>query len=377
MGSDGIFMIRDGQLAVLRDSPYETEEILQRALADFPDVLAGGTTSAEEDRPLLLIGRERGVPTAAEGSSVFSLDHLFVDPDGVPVIVEVKRSTDTRIRREVVGQMLDYAANGVKYWPVAELRRDFEATFPSAFDADARVVEVSDSSDVEDFWERVEQNLRSGHIRMVFVADRLPGELVRIIEFLNEQMSPAEVLGVEVRQFVDGDTQVLVPRLVGATTAARASKERSSGTAWTEQTFMGAAEDRCDDHEQRVAQRLLDHAASFGTKRSWGRGATPGVTTWYTTAGSPRPVVNINLGDGSKPGTAQAYLYLPELHEALSPIDFAAFLAGVREIRSFDEEIDSGRRKYPAVSLADLGDDDVRALLAAIESLAPATAEMR
>ena len=29
-----------------------------------------------------------------------------------PTLVEVKRSSDTRIRREVVGQMLDYAANG-------------------------------------------------------------------------------------------------------------------------------------------------------------------------------------------------------------------------------------------------------------------------
>jgi hypothetical protein len=33
------------------------------------------------------------------------------DQNAVPTLVEVKRSSDTRIRREVVGQMLDYAAN--------------------------------------------------------------------------------------------------------------------------------------------------------------------------------------------------------------------------------------------------------------------------
>jgi hypothetical protein len=38
-----------------------------------------------------------------------------LDQDAIPAIVEVKRSTDTRIRREVVGQMLDYAANSVVY----------------------------------------------------------------------------------------------------------------------------------------------------------------------------------------------------------------------------------------------------------------------
>ena len=37
---------------------------------------------------------------------------------------------------------------------------------------------------------------------MIFVADALPYGLVRVIEFLNEQMSPAEVLGVELCQFV-------------------------------------------------------------------------------------------------------------------------------------------------------------------------------
>ena len=39
---------------------------------------------------------------------------------------EVKRSTDTRIRREVVGQMLDYAADAVTYWPVTRIRSMFE-----------------------------------------------------------------------------------------------------------------------------------------------------------------------------------------------------------------------------------------------------------
>ena len=40
-------------------------------------------------------------------------------------MVEVKRSTDTRLRRELVGQMLDYAANAVVYWPLEEIRSRF------------------------------------------------------------------------------------------------------------------------------------------------------------------------------------------------------------------------------------------------------------
>ena len=51
---------------------------------------------------------------------------------GIPTLVEVKRSTDTRLRREVVGQMLDYAANAVVYWPVERLEAEFETTARAA-----------------------------------------------------------------------------------------------------------------------------------------------------------------------------------------------------------------------------------------------------
>ena len=128
MGADGIFLIRDGRLALLEQRPYDSEAILQEALASFPEVLAGSsTTDSGTSSRLLLIRREMGVPAAEGAGATWSLDHLFVSSDGVPVLVEVKRSSDTRLRREVVGQMLDYAANAVRYWPPSELRATFEA----------------------------------------------------------------------------------------------------------------------------------------------------------------------------------------------------------------------------------------------------------
>lgn len=125
MSDPGIFMIADGKTLVLKRQLYESEDLLQALLASSPEVLAGSTTS-DGSRDLLLVAREMGVPSSDSGPNTWSLDHLFVDSEAVPVIVEVKRSTDTRIRREVVGQMLDYAANGVVYWPVAGLRESFE-----------------------------------------------------------------------------------------------------------------------------------------------------------------------------------------------------------------------------------------------------------
>jgi hypothetical protein len=164
-------------------------------------MIAGPTTSGGESGRLLLVRREMGVPGTSGGAGVWSLDHLFLDTDGVPVVVEVKRSSDTRMRRDVVGQMLDYAANGVKHWPIASLRAAVEEKAASSGATGEELASaLRPGIDPEESWKTVESNLNAGRIRMLFVADQLPPELVRVIEFLNEQMSPAEVLGVELQQ---------------------------------------------------------------------------------------------------------------------------------------------------------------------------------
>src|SRR4051812_36734574 len=98
MENDGIFLIKGGDLIVLRQTPYQSEDLLQKALADFPAVLAGGTTATGGTNDLLLVRREMGIPKSEATGSSFSVDHLFLDSQGVPVVVEVKRATDTRIR---------------------------------------------------------------------------------------------------------------------------------------------------------------------------------------------------------------------------------------------------------------------------------------
>jgi hypothetical protein len=164
---------------------------------------------------------------------------LFLDQDGIHTLVEVKRASDTRGRREVVAQMLDYAANGVAYWPVETVRASFE----QRAEADGQAMEqllldlLGPDADVEAFWSKVKVNLQAGRIRMVFVSDEIAPELRRIIEFLNVQMDPAEVLAVEVKQYVGADFRGLVPRLVGQTAEAVQKKGAGRSVAVTAETW--------------------------------------------------------------------------------------------------------------------------------------------
>jgi hypothetical protein len=108
----GIYLIdKSGNLVELQNRPYDSEAHLQELLARYPNLLASDQMNRAEPRRWLLIAREMGLPSEEDGSNRWSVDHLFLDQDGIPTIVEVKRSSDSRIRREVIGQMLDYAAN--------------------------------------------------------------------------------------------------------------------------------------------------------------------------------------------------------------------------------------------------------------------------
>lgn len=221
MDSSTIYLVgADGALLPMTQHAYDSESLLQRLVATHPALLGVGVGSGR----WLLVQREMPVPDEQAGAGRWSLDHLFVDERAVPTLVEVKRATDTRIRREVIGQLLDYAANGLEYWPSGELRRALEATVGSADAAEAAVEELTGGMDPDEFWQLVDANLRRGRLRLVILADSIPRELQRIIEFLNERMPDTEVLAMEVQQFLGGGQQTLVPRIVGNTTVAQRVK---------------------------------------------------------------------------------------------------------------------------------------------------------
>lgn len=276
---------------------YEAETVLQELIAEHPQMLAGDDA---EHGTLLLIRREAGVTDQEEGGARWSLDHLYLDAAGVPTLVEVKRSSDTRGRREVVAQMLDYAANAATSWNVEQLRvwleEDAQRRGSSADEALREAFGVDDS---EAYWGIVRTNLSAERLRLIFVSDAIGPELRRIIEFLNGQMTDTTVLAIEVKQYVDeaGTQQTIVPQVIGQTQQARQAKgpTRATNSSWDLESVLARLGDR-DQREAQIARRLIDRLARRTDLRMWfGKGAkdssvifgragdTKGLLALYTT----------------------------------------------------------------------------------------------
>jgi hypothetical protein len=282
--SSRIYLIGpDGRQAIeLASCRYECEADFQELLAMHPALIDGRQVNPDNPRRWLLVAKEANVPDAE--ASRWSLDHLFVDQDAVVTLVEVKRKSDTRLRREVVGQMLDYAANGSLRWTAGFLQEAFAATCEKTGADPTRALEefLEEDGRAESFWQSAESNLRAGRMRLLFVADEIPSELLRIVEFLNERMAPTEVLALELRYFTGGGYSTHVPRILGRTLAAVAQKEGSARSnarrAWDRESFLRDLEERTDWEVARaIAAFLSECERNFDI--TWGTGAQTGSFT--------------------------------------------------------------------------------------------------
>jgi len=256
-----------------RNEEKELQELLERNL----DLLPGDQISPDNPRRWLLIKREMPVPDPGTGMDRWSVDFLLADQDGIPTFVECKRYADTRARREVVGQMIEYAANGHHYWS-KELIRDFAEASMAGPDGLAGVLARLGIDSIDDYFEKIQENLRESQIRIVFFLEEAPPELRSIVDFLNRQMERSEVLLVEARQYTSAGIKVVNPVLFGYTEAARQIKRQVnvvSGKArrkWNEGSFFEDAASRLSSTEVARVREFYEACLNMGCHAGWGTG---------------------------------------------------------------------------------------------------------
>ena len=84
-----IYLVEDnGDLRAMPEKLYDTEAILQGLLEEYPDLLAGDQMNRNAPRRCVLVMREAPIPDSDESGGRWSLDHLFLDQDAIPTLVE-------------------------------------------------------------------------------------------------------------------------------------------------------------------------------------------------------------------------------------------------------------------------------------------------
>ena len=341
----------DGALEALEETPFSSEDDFQVLIAEHPELLDGEQIRPGDARRWILITREKGIAETSGGTAKWAVDHLIIDQDAVPTLVEIKRGSNSEIRRTIVGQLLEYAAHASENWTVDELRDAFDnqaaAQGLDARDELASLLQTDGEPDVDGFWENVSTNLAAKRLRLLFVADDIPDPLARVVAFLNEQMPGIEVLAVEIKRFHGKSAQTLVPRVIGRLSVAPARGR--SGQRLTRESFL---EGFADEDVRGVAERLLDAALQSGGEISYG---TSGVSIRAKCSTWERPIsiawLYSRTGTGwmrTRDFSFGAAIYDYELSEE----SLAIVKQWVREVsaNSFVEDVSSKGVKAWAVS---------------------------
>ena len=272
---DNIFIIKDDVLVEATSYLPAREAHFQNMITQHPGLLGSAQINPDDPPRWLLIKAEELI-SDGRNTSRWRIDHLFVDHLGTPTLVEIKRSSDTRIRREVIGQMFEYASNSHR-WKVEKLRTQAEETAGGEDELRSALKRLlagdGDEDDVQDeeitrFWITVQKKLELGQLRLLFVADSIPSELRQIIEFLNAQMHQIEVLGVELAHFrhEDSQTTALVPRIIGQTEQVRTRKQSDASGAGSYHEGL----ERCDDPTRELFTELSNLKSRYNIREYMG-----------------------------------------------------------------------------------------------------------
>ena len=283
------------------------EADLQTLLAREPSLLPVDEFEAAF-APLVLLGQE------VRCDSGF-MDLLFCSPGGYLTLVEVKLWRNPQARREVVGQILDYAKD-LAGWSYEDL--------------DAAVRDVNGGAGIVDLLRRVqpdvredvlvdqvERNLRLGRVLLVVVGDGIREGVERIAEHLQRQNSlqfSLVLLELALYQMETGQLLVLprtlartvemsrivfevgegTPRIVNAPSSAAGMTVRPPAPgrrSLTETVFFEAVEFAAGPDVARGVRSAMDDLEHLGVLPTWGLASSVTMRFPDPSSGKPHTVV--------------------------------------------------------------------------------------
>jgi hypothetical protein len=328
---------------------YENESALQEILYSHPALVPGVF----------------GEPVACREfqSDIGPADVVIIDAEGSITLVECKLASNSQIRREIVGQTLDYAS---RLWQMSI--ESFEERWRKAEKSGQSPLATLDDSEGR-IRDAVSENLRLGRFNLVLAVDRINDDLKRIVEYLNTvTVATVGVMVVEFARVVDGDTEILIPRTYGTELVETKAKSSGAKHQWSLQEYL----DWCDAHDPVGAptmRTLLDALRDNGYVISGGRAATPSLNIGLEVPGLGRKWPICLYTDPVRGGLVE--VRFSDFKDKPEYVDqFAQLVSAVPGIPVPVEEVRAANYgKRPNVPVREFTHHSVQQLAAAIASI--------
>jgi len=248
----------------LASEGYSGEAHLQEILFRDPDIVPVEDISSDTElSPIKLMLKEVGLP----GSG--ATDLVGIDKNGNIYIIETKLARNPEVRRQVIGQILEYAAflheKGLD-WLDDVVKKQKKVSISEYFD------KLNDPDwDKESFEQNLRDNLNSGTFKLFIAVDEMNPDLQRIINYMENVLS-MEIYALELRYFKDKDgMEILVPNVHGGK-----KKPPKPLPTWDWDRFVEDAKKKVDAATLATLQKLYEFSLQLG-KVDFGKGRTYGT----------------------------------------------------------------------------------------------------
>lgn len=271
-GLGHLVVVHAGKRRLVKRTGFVKEADLQSLILASPELL--GPLGAE--LRFIPIGWE--VPLGPG-----RLDLLFLDSDGVLTLIETKLRANNESRREVIGQILEYAAFAAEWSveAVAVKAREFLASGHAPADIaglsleEAIAIRMEWLADDEDelraktdgLMAKLASSMKDGRLRIVCGVDEKIETLERLVRYLSTH-SDLQVVLLQVNRFpVDDDMSVLVPTLHGDLDDGPGRPSTAPPQRLTASSLIESFSDAAD---RDVVNQLIKTASTAGASFEWG-----------------------------------------------------------------------------------------------------------
>ena len=151
------------------------------------------------------------------------VDALYVNPQGCLTLAEFKLWRNPQARREVIGQILDYAKE-IATWNYEDLQREVSRTLKRTGNVLHELVRAADSEiDEAAFVDNVTRHLRRGEFLLLIIGDGIREGVESIVDFIQQHSGLHFNLAlIEVALYRDTRDQFIVqPRILARTELVR------------------------------------------------------------------------------------------------------------------------------------------------------------
>ena len=250
----------------LKEKKYTKELDIQNLIYNNPDIIP--IEEIEEDLKILKVIREFGIPGAG------STDLVGIDNNANIYIIECKLAYNPQIKREVIGQILEYSSFIWKMQFNEFEHRFIQREGKSILDTFSE--EIIDPESQQEFIDKIKNNLEKGIFKLLIVVDKLNDTLKRNLEYINNISSEnVQIIGLEIVYFKDQNFEYFVPNIFGFKSKSIASNRK----IWNEEMFLNEI-DNLSDRKKNLIQDLLYFIKVNASFYRWGTGLEVGSLTY-------------------------------------------------------------------------------------------------